>query len=868
VGTGHGRAEKPLPAAVGRTMTITSAPARHAALSAADNGRSLPDWFLARTPPGECATPANLIHAAVDWIPAPVPGTVAQTLRAAGAWSLESPEDLDASDWWYRCQFTGPQSRTDARASLCFKGLATLAEVWLNGEPLLTTDNMFREYRADIGDAYFETNELIICFRSLSAALAKRRPRPRWKTRLVSHQQLRWIRTTLLGRIPGWSPGPAPVGPWRPVLLEEINPETITGVQHRAFLDGHDGVLEVSCDVSSPGDIEISGEVSIDGSSSGLAVERRIDGYRLSGRVRVSSPRLWWPHTHGDPNLYGWQLRIAIGDRLTEYEGEAVGFRDLAAGSLSDSFGVRINGIPIFCRGACWTCGDIVSLTPSADDLRRDLTRMRDAGANMIRVGGTMVYETDAFYRLCDELGLLVWQDFMFANMDYPADDEPFLQSVMAEAAQQLQRLSAHPSIAVYCGNSEVEQQSAMFGMPKDLWRSRLFSEVLPGLCARWHPEAAYVPATPCEGALPFHTAEGLAHYYGVGAYLRPLSDVRQADVKFTPECLGFANVPEPAVVDALMQGDLPATHDPRWKRRTPRDTGAGWDFEDVRDHYLRLLFGLDPLRLRMSDSKRYLDVSRVTTGEVMSRVYAEWRSAHSHCQGALVWFLKDLWPGAGWGVLDSGGGPKACYHYLRRAWRPQVVTITEEGLNGLALHVINESSRQLTATLSLVLLRDGHVITARADRPCVVKARGRSTFGADELLGRFYDPAYAYRFGPLPHTVVAATLSGEAGEVISEAFWFPDGGEVLRPRPASVTAVARPSGSHGHRLVVRSDEFLYAVHLEIPGFVFDDDYFCLMPGRDKIVCCEPETGTRPTFGGYVHALNLNEPVRIDSRDA
>src|SRR5204862_5110252 len=195
-------------------------------------------------------------------------------------------------------------------------------------------------------------------------------------------------------------------------------------------------------------------------------------------------------------------------------------------------------------------------------------------------------------------------------------------------------------------------------------------------------------------------THTGITHYYGIGAYLRSPTELRQADVKFTPECLGFANIPEPSTVYAVTEGGHPVMHDPIWKRRVPRDGGAGWDFEDVRDHYLRALFGLDPVRMRCFDTPRYLALSRVTTGELMEKVYSEWRSVNSRCGGALVWFLRDLWPGAGWGILDSDGVPKACYYYLRRVWQPQAVILTDEGLDGIQAHVINETDSPLSAVL------------------------------------------------------------------------------------------------------------------------------------------------------------------------
>jgi beta-mannosidase len=842
----------------------TPAIAARPAISPIEGARSLTDWMLAPAPPGAASSPSQLDRALPQWTPARAPGTVAQALQASGQWSIDQPMDFDASDWWYLCRF---ETRT-ADAHLRFQGLATLAEVWLNDQLILTAGNMFREYRVDVGGLLQPGNELVICFRSLSAALAKRRPRPQWKTRLVSHQQLRWFRTTLLGRIPGWSPPVAPVGPWRPVILEESTPGAVIDPRTRASLDGAHGTIDFSCEIRCDDAAKVSGTFSAGDVSRPLVVERvdRQGGLcRLHGHIRLDAPRLWWPHTHGTPELYPTHARIAVDGRVIEHDGVPVGFRRLAAGGLGEGFGLEVNGAPVFCRGACWACSDIVSLAASPADLLRDLTRLRDAGANMVRVGGTMIYESDAFYRACDALGLLVWQDFMFANMDYPVDDEAFLESAAAEAAHQLQRLSPHPCVAVYCGNSEVEQQAAMLGMPRELWRNRLFADVLPALCAKWHADVPYVPSTPCGGALPFHVGDGLAHYYGVGAYRRPLADVRRAGVRFTPECLGFANVPEPALVDRLMQGDAPMTHDPRWKRRTPRDTGAGWDFEDVRDHYLAQLFALDSAALRAADPQRYLAISRVTSGELMSQVFAEWRSPHSRCRGALVWFFKDLWPGAGWGLIDSDGHPKACYYYARRAWQPQAVLITDEGLDGLQMHVINDGPRLLAGTVSITLLREGRVPIAHGETRCRVEPQGRATFGSDDLLGGFYDVSYAYRFGRLTHTVAAARLVDDSGTVLSETFWFPDLGEIARAGRHAVTAAARPVGDDAYDVTIESDSFLYAVRVDADGFQPDDNYFCLMPDREKVIRLQRTTASARGFGGYVEALNLIDPVRIDA---
>ena len=280
---------------------------------------------------------------------------------------------------------------------------------------------------------------------------------------------------------------------------------------------------------------------------------------------------------------------------------------------------------------------------------------------NMVRLSGVTIYASDELLAMCDELGILLWQDFLFASLDYPIDDDVFRASVEREAGAFLRRAGQHASLAVLCGNSEVEQQVGMLGLDPALGRGELFGELLPGLVRAHDVGAAYVPSSPTAGELPFRLNAGVAHYFGVGAYLRPLDDARRSEVRFASECLAFANVPDEAAIGRISpdSSTILAPHHPSWKAGVPRDSGTGWDFDDVRDHYLEELFRVDPVELRSFDLEHYLALSRVATGEVMADVFGEWRRARSTCAGGLLWWLNDLLPGAGWGVLDEAGRPR-----------------------------------------------------------------------------------------------------------------------------------------------------------------------------------------------------------------
>jgi beta-mannosidase len=815
---------------------------------------SLGPWSLCAQAPNAIAKPSQLNDTVARWLPAVVPGTVASALEANGQWKLGQPLDVDAFDWCYRTTFAAPD--TDEPTVLAFDGLATLAEVWLNDELVLSTDNMFRSYRLNITPHLKPHNELMIIFRSLTADLGTKRPRPRWKTNLVQHQQLRWRRTSLLGRIPGWSPPVAPAGPWRAIHVE-TGPILLSDVSIVASLKESTGVVTFDAHIDPSLPIE-NAHFRVGHRVSTAQLNAQRDA--LHAEVHVPKAPLWWPHTHGEQPLL--DAALIINDHVIPCG--KVGFRRLEA-NQDNGLSLSINGVPIFCRGACWTVADIAALDGDPATLEHDLRLARDAGVNMLRVGGTMVYESDAFYRLCDELGILVWQDFMFANMDYPVDDPAFAANIEAEATYQLRRLARHPSVAVYCGNSEVEQQAAMLGMPRELWRNRFFAERLPALQEQYHPGACYVPSTPSGGVLPFHTASGLTHFYGVGAYLRSPREVRQADVKFTPECLGFANVPEPSTIDEVTGGALPAIHHPKWKERVPRDSGAGWDFDDVRDHYLKQFFGVDPAKLRSFDMPRYLQLGRVVTGEMMAQTFGEWRSGHSHCHGALVWFYKDLWPGAGWGILDSLGQPKAAYYYLRRAWASRQITLTDEGLDGLHLHIINETAQPLRGAVEVLLLKDAHIVAARQSVPCEIGPRDRRTLSADEILGAFYDVTYAYRFGPPKHDVVIATLFDHENKPISEACHFVQPREPDYLSDLKLDVKTNFDGRFGF-LTLTSERFLQSVGLNAAGFLPDDNYFHLSPGREKVVRFQPWRAPAAKFQGYIEALNLQAPVKFAAK--
>jgi beta-mannosidase len=587
--------------------------------------------------------------------------------------------------------------------------------------------------------------------------------------------------------------------------------------------------------------------------STALETSSTMDGaVTLRGRLEVPDVELWWPHTHGQPSLYDARLEIgALGvsgaaDSLDIDLGQ-VGFRTVSLDRSNGDFALRVNGHRIFCRGAVWTPLDCVSLNCRQTQYADALAQVRAAGMNMLRVAGPFVYESDEFLDLCDSTGVLLWQEFMFANMDYPASDPGFLENVRTEATQVLQRLQARPALAVLCGNSEVYQQAAMSAAPRELWSAPLFEETLADLSRQHCPDVPYCPSSAHGGEFPFTANHGAASYYGIGAYLRPLDDARRSQLRFASECLAFANVSE---------------DQQRWKERTPRDLGAGWDFDDVRDHYLEKVLRVEARTLRYSDQDRYLRCSRVVTGEVMGAAFAEWRRARSSCNGALVLFLRDLWPGAGWGVIDSTGLPKAPYYYLKRTLQSTALLVTDEGPNGLALHLVNEGGSAIRGQLQIQLYRSSHAVGRPVSRAVDVAANTALELNAVELFEGFIDLSYYYRFGPCSYDVLYATFNPEHTGAPLEAFHFPTGlpnsqGDV------GLQATARLCDGSIH-VDIESRDFAQSVHISAPGYIAEDQYFHVAPRGRRTVRLLPRHDQAPEeFEGTVQALNCGAVHRI-----
>ena len=776
------------------------------------------------------STPARPAHSAFDPSDAGPPRPVAVPGTVATAGEGSSPNDLHSLDHWYRLETTLP-----AESWLEFEGLATLAEIWIDGALVAESQSMFVPLRVPVSGGHC----LTLCFRALRHVLARRLPgrRARWRGRLATEEGLRGIRTTLLGHMPGWSGDTPVIGPFRPIVLHEPVPAAplVTHADLRTRIEP-DGTGVIAIRLTGPGLSDWPGILTAGGRSAPLIAQAG----DLQAELMIPDAPLWWPHTHGEPATLAVTAEVG-GVRI---DLGRTGFRSLQRHD-SGGFGLVVNGTPIFCRGAIWTGLDPSARSSDPVALGASLRRARDAGFNMLRVAGMTVYETPEFFALCDELGLMVWHDFMFARFDYPDTDE-FRAQVQAEARAFLSMAQAHPCLAVLCGGTEVAQSAAMSGGLPASWHIPLFEDVLAEAAAASRPDVLYVPHAPFSepGEPPVAASSTVAHYFGIGAYQRPLEDLDSAGVRFAAECLALANLPDPAYCRANA------------KLAIPSDLGASWTYADTVDHYSGNLFGTAAVDVRRRDPGLAAARARATTTLLMQHALSVWRT-DGCCAGALVLMWQDLVPGAGWGVVDSVGRPKSAWYALRSVCQPVQVLLRDRGLNGIILHIINETQISRRVRLALRGLTPDGAVDWLGDTLLDLRARSSRSITATALIGRWRDLANTWQFGPPAYIVLGVTLDdAETGERLSDATHFPAGPALARTQPHLVAHLRNQS--EPWRLEVSTRGFAQFVEVDDDQYVSTDNYFHLWPGETRTVRLDPSRSNATPPAGTVEALNAH----------
>ncbi|MGU3291662.1 glycosyl hydrolase [Williamsia sp. M5A3_1d] len=810
---------------------------------------TVPDGLLVATAAGAVTEPTGLTD---DVLAAGVPMSPPTVVDAVDGWRTMCPAatGIDDLDWWF---VTDAEFGADTR--IVFEGLSFPASVFVDDVEVATVASMFLPVTATVGPG---RHRIAVRFGSITAWASSRRPRGRWRSSLVATQGLRWARTTLLGRAKVYGDVPAPVGFWRGMTL--FDAPAVAGVDVHA--DPETGVVTVTgrCLDTGGGDVDAAAVTVRLTDPDGQTIETTVevtDG-RFVTALTVTRPQLWWPHGYGGQPLYRLTVGTSDGPALTR----TVGFRTLTVDTADDGFTLVVNGVPVFARGAVWTPVRPGAVADVSAAITRRLRLLADAGATMVRIPGGLLPEGDEFADACAERGLLIWQDAMLATFDPPTDLD---DTVVAELEAMVRAVSGNPAIAVVSGGSETVQQPVMLGLPREGRTMPLIETTLAARAAEYGlPYVESSPsAPPGSDAFPLRPDAGVSHWFGVGGYRRPVSDVVGADVRFAAECLAFAIPPSPAAVERHFGAAAAAGHTPEWKAAVPRDRGSAWDFEDVRDHYVAALFDVEPTAVRSRDPERYLQLGRIAVAEAMAACHAHWR-LDPRCGGALVLTAADTVPGAGWGLIDADGDPKLPLSVLSRVWAPVAVVLRDAGLAGITVDVVNDTGLPLVGELSLCATTDGGSVVAEGVRAVTVDAHGSVRFVDSEITGVFRDLSDAHRFGRRTADAVEVVLSVDGTPRCREVF-------VVRPAAENVVVPAGALEVSAHlvegewSLRLESSVTARWVEIDCPGWTPADSVFHLAAGRPYDVALTAASDADLDRGprGRVHSLDLSAPVSV-----
>ncbi|PZG03881.1 glycoside hydrolase family 2 protein [Nonomuraea aridisoli] len=735
----------------------------------------------------------------LDGVPATVPGCVHTDLLAAGVIPdpyLDGNEHLLAwigrEEWTYRTTFTWSPDGHE-RTDLVCEGLDTVAELTLNGVSLGSTANQHRSYRFPVRHLLREgVNELVVHFGSAYAYAEERRAalgeRPG-----AYDEPYQFIRKTACNFGWDWGPNVVTAGIWRPIGLESWSRARLAEVRPLARADGTVEV-HVRVERTTEEPLTLTAEVA------GTRAEHRLDGRSAALTLRVPEPELWWPRGYGAQPLYDLAVRLGA----QEWTGR-IGFRDVEL--EPEAFRLAVNGVPVFVRGVNWIPDDCFPARVTRDRLAARLGQAVDAGVNLVRVWGGGTYESDDFYDLADELGLLVWQDFPFACAAYP-EEEPFRSEVEAEAREHVARLARHPSLALWCGNNENLEGHADWGWQERLehrsWGAGFYHDLLPSVVAELDPSRPYWPGSPYSGAPglpPNDPARGTIHIWDVWnredytryAAYRP---------RFVAE-FGFQGPPAYATLRRA-SSDEPLTPDSSHQKAI-----------DGQDKLLRGL-GEHLPRPETFDDWHYL--TQLNQARAVAFGVEWFRSLMPSCMGTIVWQLNDCWPVTSWSAVDGDGRRKPLWYALRRAYADRLLTVRDGQVS-----LVNDSAEPWTGELALVR----HGLTGEPLAKEVVSVhvapRAVTRVALPRAVAAPGDPAGELLVARLGETRVVACYAEDPAVAFPPAAWEASAERVDGGYRVTVTAVT-----------VLRELTLFPDRLD-PDAEVDDQLVTLLPGESAV---------------------------------
>ena len=788
-----------------------------------------------------------------NWYPATVPGVVHTDLLQNKI--IEDPffrlnerglQWIDKEDWVYETCFTlAADMMRKENMELVFEGLDTYADVYLNDECILKADNMFRCWSIPVRQYIREENNILKVYFHSPVKIDV----PKWDALPyqypASNDQSEngglfnkkiSIFARKAGYHYGWDWGPRLVtsGIWRPVYIRAWSDLRINDVfieqkevgAGRAVIAGH---VELDADKDMNGVL-----VTITDEATGRVLgEWQADLKRGTNRVTVDfvlhKPKLWWSNGLGEPFLYRFRTDIIAGGELLDSKTERVGIRSLKVVHQPDkdghTFYIELNGRPVFAKGANYIPSDNFLPRVTPENYKRTILDAAGVNMNMLRVWGGGIYENDVFYDLCDEHGIMIWQDFMFACSMYPAEGA-LLDNIHQEAVDNVKRLRNHACIALWCGNNECQDAWLGWGWKREIERQnkeyadkiwaqyrQQYHVTLPGVVREYAPGTFYWPSSPFafEGEMS-GTTDGDRHYWSVWHGKAPISDYDSEKSRFFSE-YGFQSFPE---FDSVKRyAPYPEDWDIRSEVMMSHQRGG--------DHANGLIetYLLNEYK-KPRDFRAFLYMNHVLQGDAIKTAIESHRRQMPYNMGTLFWQHNDCWPVASWASRDYYGRWKAQHYYTRKVYDDILISPVVEG-DDLKVYAVSDRLENTSGRLQLQVCQfDGTVvhhwgksvgISGNDSRVCFSAPLAKLLEGADR--GTVY---------------VRVDYTDKSGRVYHNNYCLDKQKNMNYPKVDLQTEVRSIEG--GYEVTVSTDKFARAVCLSVADneSVYSDNYFDVQP--------------------------------------
>ncbi|HCY74622.1 MAG TPA: hypothetical protein DHV28_01755 [Ignavibacteriales bacterium] len=717
-------------------------------------------------------------------------------------------------DWLYQTKFDFKGSIKN-NIDLVFEGLDTVSEIYLNNIRLGGTDNMFVKYRYNVKSILkSKGNELKVLFKSPTRYAADEE-KIYGKLPVALNSTRVYLRKAQYSFGWDWGPTFPTSGIWRNVYLEEWSVAKIENVTFNTIsINKKNAEVEVNIYVNSSDKKDLALDVSI--SNRDTFYEQKIPLTSSSKNkisFKINEPKMWWPNGEGEQNLYLLKVILVKENIVLDEIQKNVGIRaiELVLKEKNNAtFKFRVNNKDIYSKGVNWIPAD--SFLPRVNKKKYSelLLLAKQANMNIVRVWGGGVYEDDEFYNICDELGLLVWQDFMFACGSYPENDD-FIANVSEEVIQNVLRLQHHACLAIWCGNNEnewiwyQEQKLSYKKMPG----YNIYHKVIPGILKKIDPSRPYWPSSPFgNDDDPNSFESGNTHQWNIWSRWIDYTAVVNDKSLFVTE-FGFQG---PANKDTF-EKYLPI------KNRNISDQIFEHHNKQVEgpERIIKFLSGHLPIK---SDWDDYLYLAQLNQGFALKTCLEYWRT-NGRTNGSIIWQINDCWPVSSWAIVDSDIKPKMSYHFVKNSFAPQLIYFTNDGIR-IKIHLLNQNHLSINGKLRITIIDSGSGKIV-SEQNLKVSTKNSAITEISSM--------WLKELPPDNNWILTAVLFDESNTIVCKnyytlKFWK----HITLEKPQLKIKVINKKDST--YLILKSNNPVFFIDIYYPNVTFSDRGFYLLPGE------------------------------------